>query len=937
MKLVKAGMALAACLAITALSDVAHGQRTLVEPVDRATEQQKHEADKAAGERAKGATNSLLSALKNYNSAPQATSSSEEALRSSALERQSYFQAVITRNPGAVLAGSLSEQQKKRLPAVVRPLLENKVTFTGTLEHYHHDYFSPDGTAIHPRMVHEYYLQPDQGQRIPVYFPDDGPKSTVQGFYIEGLEIEGKVAVSSYSSPKTGAAKYVVQPDLTVKKVQTSAPTAGASARSPASRLSTDSGASAGMVQLHKIAVILYNFVDRNTRPITPNDARAMVFTGTGDTLQTGSVNAFFKESTYGKIQFTGALRPDGDVFGWYTLNHPSTHPNNGGDWIYDDAYVPLLQTMAQADGFDINNYDVVVYIPAYNDASGVWHGNKIIFSSGGQRSYWPVIAHELGHALKLGHSHSLQCVNANRQSVPVSNTCLYTEYGDFFDIMSAWAGFGHHNAWEKLTLGPLRSPNVINVTSSGTYTLNPLESSAGGTQVLKIPAGKLHYDNGYNMYYYVEFHANTGWDRGFVLPNFAGGGSWSSFPAPNGGVLIKFAADPGLPWGPFVIQTNIPLVNPAPPDNIQYYPLPAGKTFVDADAHISIRTVNTTANNATVAITVVRPPPASCIGDSKADIAFVRPGSDWSSVPVLFSNGDGSWRGTNFVAPSWANQPGVVAVPGDYDGDGKTDIAFVRPGSDWSSVPVLFSNGDGSWRETNFVAPSWANQPGVVAVPGDYDGDGKLDIAFVRPGGGWSSVPVLFSNGNGSWRATNFVAPSWTSQPGVKAIAGDYNHDGKTDIAFVRPGSDWNSVPVLFSNGDGSWRGTNYVAAPWANQPGTVAIAADYNFDGKTDIAFVRPGSDWNSVPVLFSNGDGSWNATNYVAAPWANEQGVIAVSGDFNRDGRCDIAFVRPGSDWSSVPVLFSNGDGSWNTTNYVSPAWANQPGVIALFGGY
>ena len=60
MKLVKAGMALAACLAITALSDVAHGQRTLVERVDRATEQQKHEADKAAGERAKGATNSLF-------------------------------------------------------------------------------------------------------------------------------------------------------------------------------------------------------------------------------------------------------------------------------------------------------------------------------------------------------------------------------------------------------------------------------------------------------------------------------------------------------------------------------------------------------------------------------------------------------------------------------------------------------------------------------------------------------------------------------------------------------------------------------------------------------------------------------------------------------------------------------------------------------------
>jgi hypothetical protein len=93
--------------------------------------------------------------------------------------------------------------------------------------------------------------------------------------------------------------------------------------------------------------------------------------------------------------------------------------------------------------------------------------------------------------------------------------------------------------------------------------------------------------------------------------------------------------------------------------------------------------------------------------------LAFVRPGSDWNSVPTLFSNGDGSWRDTNFVVPSWANQPGVIPIPGNYSGDGRTGIAFIRPGSDWNSVPVLFSNGDGSWRDTNFVVPSWANQPG--------------------------------------------------------------------------------------------------------------------------------------------------------------------------------------------------------------------------------
>src|SRR6516162_2897200 len=346
---------------------------------------------------------------------------------------------------------------------------------------------------------------------------------------------------------------------------------------------------------------------------------------------------------------------------------------------------------------------------------------------------------------------------------------------------------------------------------------------------------------------------------------------------------------------------------------------------------------------------------PGNYSADGRTGIAFIRPGSDWSTVPVLFSNGDGSWRATNFALPSdasWANQQGVVAIPGNYSADGRTGIASIRPGSDWSTVPVLFSNGDGSWRATNFALPSdasWANQPGVIAIPGNYSADGRTGIAFIRPGSDWSTVPVLFSNGDGSWRATNFALPSdasWANQPGVIAIPGNYSADGRTGIAFIRPGSDWSTVPVLFSNGEGSWRATNFALpsdASWANQPGVIAIPGNYSADGRTGIAFIRPGSDWSTVPVLFSNGDGSWRATNFALpsdASWANQPGVIAIPGNYSADGRTGIAFIRPGSDWSTVPVLFSNGDGSWRATNFALPSdasWANQQGVVAIPGNY
>ena len=321
--------------------------------------------------------------------------------------------------------------------------------------------------------------------------------------------------------------------------------------------------------------------------------------------------------------------------------------------------------------------------------------------------------------------------------------------------------------------------------------------------------------------------------------------------------------------------------------------------------------------------------------GDGKADLVFHHPGSSWNSVPALFSSGNDSWHPTNYTAPSWANQPDVVAVMGHFDNDNQTDIAFYRPGGPWNSVPVLFSNGDGTWRSSNYIVPAWANQPGVQAISGDFDNDSLTDLAFYRPGGPWNTIPVLFSNGDGSWRATNYSAPAWANRSGAVAIVGDFNADGKTDIAFHRPGSTWNTVPTLFSNGDGSWQASNYPAPSWANQPGVIAISGDFNADGRTDIAFHRPGGSWNTVPTLFANGNGSWRATNYAAPSWANQPGGVAIPGDFNADKLADIAFHRPGGPWNSVPILFSSQTqaGRWSATNQGVPGWANQPGVVAV----
>ncbi|WP_152049250.1 FG-GAP-like repeat-containing protein [Tautonia marina] len=246
---------------------------------------------------------------------------------------------------------------------------------------------------------------------------------------------------------------------------------------------------------------------------------------------------------------------------------------------------------------------------------------------------------------------------------------------------------------------------------------------------------------------------------------------------------------------------------------------------------------------------------------------------------------------------------PNVIPVVGDFDGDGKTDLAVVDPmavvGS--GSVPnatvwIVVASRSGLRQEIPFGAAGVLDRP----APADFDGDGITDIATFRASSdltpGAAEWFILPSGAGGAFRVA-FGAAGGSDLPAPF----DFDGDGRAEIATFRPVSDlapgaaqWFILPssandLQFRERRGAYPVT-FGASGNADQP----VVADYNGDGRADIAAFRSVSDlapgaaqWFILPSAepFPNFGGGYPLTFGVA-------GVIAAVGDYDGDKRPDPA---------------------------------------------
>jgi MYXO-CTERM domain-containing protein len=286
------------------------------------------------------------------------------------------------------------------------------------------------------------------------------------------------------------------------------------------------------------------------------------------------SVDAYYRENSFGQVGL------DGDTFG------PFTHSMSSCDYSgLAKAVKPMIDSANT--GAKCQQY---AFVMGPNVSSCGWSGLGQVGSPDKPASdTWyndsvscVVAVQEPGHNYGGRHSSAITCSGSPGGFADNLSSCQHSEYGDKFDTMGG--GCYHMNAWQKLYQKWFGGCNGVKATSSGKFTLYPIESPCNGVQAIQLPfpGGKTRsFDGATLTSYYLELRTAVGFDAKYGAPS----------------VLLHASGNPILPTqsNPQGMKTWVIAAGGA---SAAQWGLKAGQSFADPGGGltITVESISTTA-----------------------------------------------------------------------------------------------------------------------------------------------------------------------------------------------------------------------------------------------------------------------------------------------------------------------------------------------------
>lgn len=323
-------------------------------------------------------------------------------------------------------------------------------------------------------------------------------------------------------------------------------------------------------------------------------------------------------------------------------------------------------------------------------------------------------------------------------------------------------------------------------------------------------------------------------------------------------------------------------------------------------------------------------------------------------------------WGGLSFnvnvVTP--IPEASYTALVGNFNGDALEDIGLYESANGrWfiaANQADMFNQINGPYTYNSWLN-DWGTGSGYTPLVGDFNEDGKSDVCVYRSQYGRWYVALnnygtanSFTQANGPYSESSWMT-DWGTGSDFAPLVGDFNGDGKTDICVYRPQYGRWYVALNNYGTQNSFTQSNgpYSESSWLTDWGTgseyTPLVGDFNGDGKSDIALYQ--AQYGRWFVAFNNygtqnsftqANGTYTVQSWYT-DWGTGSGNVPLIGDFNNDGKSDIAYYQ--SQYGRWYVAYNDystynrfdvasgtaTNGSWLTD------WGTGPGMTPLLGNF